>query len=137
MCTKMTRLLIPLACRGVLLCAVFAVWLKPALGTDFVVHLPGVPPVSREMVSYTCDSEGTKIGLPAGKFEVEYIQGGGNSLVVVPISGNALLFANVSSASGERYTAQQYTWWEAKGMATLYSDSLNGKFSTACSRSKR
>jgi membrane-bound inhibitor of C-type lysozyme len=135
--TKMMKPLIPFVRRGALLCAILSVWLQPALGTDFVVHLPGLPPVSREMVFYTCDSQGAKIGLPSGKFEVEYIQGGGNSLVVVPISGNAILFANVSSDSGERYTAQQYTWWQAKGGATFYSDSINGKVSSTCSRIKR
>lgn len=119
---------------GVLLCAALV---KPAPATDLPIHLPGSTPVSRETVSYICDSVGARIGVPSGKFDVEYINGGGNSLVVVPISGNALIFANVSSASGARYTAQQYTWWEAKGAATLYSDSLNGKLQSACMRAKR
>lgn len=134
---KMTKSLIPLIRHSLLLCATIAVWLKPALGTDLLIHLPGLPPVSREMVSYTCDSQGAKIGLPSGKFDVEYIQGGGNSLVIVPIAGNALIFANVSSSSGARYSAQQYTWWEANGAVTFYSDSINGKLSSICSRAKR
>ena len=78
-----------------------------------------------------------QIGVPSGKFDVEYIEGGGNSLAIVPIAGNALVFANVSSGSGARYTAQQYTWWDAKGAVTLYSDSLTGKLQSACSRVKR
>jgi membrane-bound inhibitor of C-type lysozyme len=81
---------------------------------------------------YSCDSVASRIGLPAGRVEVEYINGGGNSLVVIPLAGNALIFSNVSSASGSRYTAQQYTWWDAKGSATLYSNSINGKLQTAC-----
>jgi membrane-bound inhibitor of C-type lysozyme len=133
--TKVTKL--PMIRQGVMLCAGLALWLKPALGTDLSINLPGSTPVSRETLSYTCDSEGAKIGLPSGKFDVEYINGGGNSLVVVPVSGNHLIFANVSSASGARYRAQQYTWWEAQGAVTLYSDSLNGKLSSACSRAKR
>jgi membrane-bound inhibitor of C-type lysozyme len=134
---EMTKSPISLIRHGVMLCASLVLWLKPASATDFPIHLPGSTPVSRETVSYTCDSEGSKIGLPpAGKLDVEYINAGGNALVVVPISGNHLIFANVSSASGARYRAQQYTWWEAKGAVTFYSDSLNGKLSSACSRAK-
>jgi membrane-bound inhibitor of C-type lysozyme len=83
-----------------------------ALATDLTVRLPDFPSISRKSVSYQCDTQGKQIGVPAGPFLVEYIDGGGNSLVVVPISGNALIFANVNSVSGMRYTAQQYTWWE-------------------------
>lgn len=102
------------------------------LATNLTIRLPDSPPVSRKTVSYQCDAPGKQIGVPAGPFSVEYIDGGGNSLVVVPMSGNALIFANVSAASGARYTAQQYTWWDAKGSVTLYSDSLTGKLQTSC-----
>src|SRR3954447_6709351 len=100
--------------------------------TDLVVHLPNSPEITRKTVSYACDASGEAIGVPAAAFPVEYINGGGNSLAVVPISGNSLIFSSVSSGSGARYTAQQYTWWEAKGAATLYSDSLNGKLQSSC-----
>jgi membrane-bound inhibitor of C-type lysozyme len=102
--------------------------------TDLTIHLPDAPPITRQTVTYQCDATGTTIGVPSGQFKVEYIDGGGNSLVVVPISGNALIFSNVSAASGSRYTAQQYTWWDAKGAVTLYSDSLTGKLQTSCHR---
>jgi membrane-bound inhibitor of C-type lysozyme len=100
--------------------------------TDLKIHLPDLVPVSRTNVAYQCDANGAKIGLPSGRFEAEYINGGGNSLVVVPIAGNFLIFSSVSSASGARYVTQQYTWWEAKGSVTLYSDSLTGKLQTSC-----
>jgi membrane-bound inhibitor of C-type lysozyme len=103
--------------------------------TDLTIHLPDSPPITRQTVTYQCDATGTTIGVPAGQFRVEYINGGGNSLVIVPISGNSLIFSNVSSGSGARYTAQQYTWWDAKGAVTLYSDSLTGKLQTSCHRS--
>jgi membrane-bound inhibitor of C-type lysozyme len=106
--------------------------LSPAAGTDLIIHLPNSPSLSRQQVSYQCDANGSKIGVPAGVFAVEYINGGGNSLAVVPIGGNALIFSNVISGSGARYTAQQYTWWDAKGAVTLYSDSLAGKIQSAC-----
>jgi membrane-bound inhibitor of C-type lysozyme len=100
--------------------------------TDLKIHLPDLVPVARTNIAYQCDATAAKIGLPSGRFEVEYIEGGGNSLVIVPIGGRSLIFSAVSSASGTRYVAQQYTWWEAKGSVTLYSDSLTGKFQTSC-----
>jgi membrane-bound inhibitor of C-type lysozyme len=104
----------------------------PASTTDLVIHLPGGKPLARKSVQYRCDATGPKIGLPATPFSVEYINGSGNSLVVVPIYGGSLIFANVASGSGARYAAQQYVWWEARGAATLYLDSLSGTQSSAC-----
>jgi membrane-bound inhibitor of C-type lysozyme len=109
-------------------------FLPLALATDLIIHLPENTSIWRQTVRYQCDGSGSKIGVPAGPFSVEYINGGGNSLVVVPISGNGLIFSNVTSGSGARYTAQQYTWWDAHGAVTLYSDSLAGKMQSACRR---
>lgn len=99
-----------------------------------MIHLPGDASISRQIIQYQCDVNGTKIGVPSGPFSAEYINGGGNSLVVVPISGKMLIFSNVIAGSGARYTARQYTWWEAKGSVTLYSDSLSGKIQSSCRR---
>jgi membrane-bound inhibitor of C-type lysozyme len=63
---------------------------------------------------------------------VEYINGGGNSLAIVPVSGNTLIFSNVIAGSGARYLAGQYTWWESGGSVTLSSDSLAGKMESTC-----
>lgn len=100
--------------------------------TDLTIHLPGAVPVMRQKVLYQCDATGTQIGVPATSFPVEYITGGGNSLVIVPVSGNALIFSNISSDSGTHYTTQQYTWQEAKNSVILYSNSLTGKLQTSC-----
>ena len=100
--------------------------------TDLTIHLPKAATLSHKIVHYQCDPNGAKIGVPAGSFAVEYINGGGNSLVVVPVSGNALIFSNVMAGSGARYTAQQYKWWEAGGAVTLTSDALAGKIETSC-----
>lgn len=110
----------------------FAGFAAVATAADLTVHLAGAATISRKTVQYQCDATGTKIGVPAGSFSVEYINGGGNSLVVVPIAGNTLIFSNVMSASGARYTAQTFTWWEAGGSVTLYSDSLAGKSQSVC-----
>ena len=67
--------------------------------TDLTIHLNGTQPVSRKTVQYQCDAKGAAMGLPATAFPVEYINGAGNSLAVVPVHGVSLIFANVSSAS--------------------------------------
>ncbi len=103
-----------------------------ASAEDITIHLPRNASISRKIVQYRCDAQAAKIGLPAGSFSVEYINGGGNSLAVVPINGNPVIFSNVISGSGARYTAQQFVWWDAKGAVTVYADALNGKLQSAC-----
>src|ERR1700753_750060 len=104
--------------------------------TDLTIHLSGSQAVSRKTVQYQCDAKGPAIGLPATAFPVEYINGAGNSLAVVPIHGNSLIFANVMSGSGARYAAGQYIWGEAGGAVTLYSDSLAGTMPSTCHPAK-
>jgi membrane-bound inhibitor of C-type lysozyme len=103
--------------------------------SDLTIHLSGSQPITRHTVKYQCDAQGAKIGLSAGAFSVEYINGAGNSLAVVPVGGNSLIFANVVSGSGARYAARQYIWWDAGGRGTTFSsDSLAGKMSSECHR---
>jgi membrane-bound inhibitor of C-type lysozyme len=107
-----------------------------ASASDLTIHLTGSQPVSRKTVQYQCDAKAAAIGLPAATFPVEYINGAGNSLAVVPVHGNSLIFANVMSGSGARYAAGQYIWWEAGGSVTMYSDSMAGKMQSACHPAK-
>ena len=102
--------------------------------TDLTIHLKGTQPLTRKTVQYQCDAKGAAMGLPTAAFPVEYINGAGNSLVVVPVHDTSLIFANVNSGSGARYAAGQYIWWEAAGAVTFYSDSLAGKTQSACHR---
>jgi len=103
--------------------------------SDLTIHLSGSQPFTRNTVKYQCDPQGAKMGLPAGMFSVEYINGAGNSLAVVPVGGNSLIFANVVSGSGARYAAGQFIWWDAGGRGTTFSaDSIAGKMSSACHR---
>jgi membrane-bound inhibitor of C-type lysozyme len=102
--------------------------------TDLTIHLNGSEPLTRKTVQYSCDAQGTAIGLPATAFPVEYINGAGNSLVVVQVHGNSMIFANITAGSGARYAAGQYIWWEAGGAVTFYSDSLAGKAQSTCHR---
>jgi membrane-bound inhibitor of C-type lysozyme len=102
--------------------------------SDLKLHLNGTQMFSRNAVKYQCDTQGAKMGLPAGTFSVEYINGGGNSLAIVPLKSNSLVFANVVAGSGARYVAKEFTWWDAAGGAIFSSDSLAGKASSNCHR---
>jgi membrane-bound inhibitor of C-type lysozyme len=105
-----------------------------AAATELTIHLDGSQPISRHTVQYQCNAEGVAMGLPVTSFSVEYIDGAGNSLAIVPIHGMSLIFANMSSASGARYASGPYTWWEAGGAVNFYSDSLAGKMQSSCHR---
>jgi membrane-bound inhibitor of C-type lysozyme len=102
--------------------------------TDLTIHLNGTQPLSRKTAQYQCDAKGAAMGLPAGAFAVEYINGAGNSLVVVPVHDASLIFTNVVSGSGARYAAGSYIWWDAQGSVNFYSDSIAGKMQSACHR---
>jgi membrane-bound inhibitor of C-type lysozyme len=103
--------------------------------TDLTIHLNGTEPLSRNTVRYRCDAQGSKMGLPADVFSVEYLNGVGNSLAVVPVGGHSLIFANVISGSGARYAAEQYIWWDAGGRGvTFSSDSIAGNLTSECHR---
>ena len=113
------------------------VCLASSQAADLTIHLAGDASFSRQSVRVECDANGVKMGLPSGAFSVEYINGGGNSLAVVPVSGNSLIFANVIAGSGARYAARQYVWWDAAGrVITFSSDSLGGKMQSLCHRVK-
>ena len=103
--------------------------------TDVTLHLKGSQAMSRSTVRYECDAEGAKMGLPAGIFSVEYLNGAGNSLAILPVNGASLVFANIVSASGARYAAKQFIWWDAAGRSVSFSsDSLAGKMRCECHR---
>jgi membrane-bound inhibitor of C-type lysozyme len=103
--------------------------------TDVTIHLKGSQVISRSTVQYQCDAQGEKMGLPAGTFSVEYLNGAGNSLAILPVNGATLIFANIISGSGARYAAKQYIWWDAAGRSVSFSsDSLAGKMRSECHR---
>jgi len=79
---------------------------------DITNRLPQAASVTRNTVRYACE------GLPP--IRVEYINAGSNALAVVPVSGEAMVFANVLSGSGARYAAGPYIWWTKGAGADLY-----------------
>jgi len=101
--------------------------------SDLTIHLKGTQPIERKTVNYQCDAAGAKMGLPAGTFSVEYLNGAGNHLAVVPVMGNSMIFVNVPSASGAKYAAERFTWWEAGARGTTFSADFPGpKASSEC-----
>ena len=103
--------------------------------TDLTLHLKGSQAVSRSTMQYECDAEGAKMGLPAGAFSVEYLNGAGNSLAILPVNGESIVFANIFSGSGARYAAKQFIWWDAAGRSVSFSsDSFAGKMRSECHR---
>ena len=105
----------------------------PAHSSDLHIHLQGTAPLTSKVVSFSCDENAGKLNLPTGVFQVQYINGAGNSLAVLPIGGRSLVFSGVLSGSGSRYAADRYTWSDGgpRG-AFLWSDSLAGHAQTLC-----
>lgn len=115
------------------------IWLGMALMTgvagasDLTIHLNGDGVVKRSTAKYQCDAQGTKMGLPSGVFSVEYLNGAGNHLAVVPVKGNSMIFVTAPSGSGAKYAAEEFTWWEAGGTGTTFSSDFPGpKASSSC-----
>jgi membrane-bound inhibitor of C-type lysozyme len=106
--------------------------LAPVYSTSVTIQLAGDKPITRHTVAYTCDVAGSKIGLPAGRFSVEYLSGAGNNLAIVPIQGMSLIFSNVASEYGAQYVAQQYTWWESGENVNVSLDTLTSKRKSSC-----
>lgn len=98
------------------------------------IPMKGSSPVTRKTIHYRCDASGRAVGLPSGPFAVEYINGGGNALAVLPIASDLLVFANVISGSGARYAARQFVWWDAgnRGVSLRW-PTENGERQSNCS----
>jgi len=122
------------AMRRIWLAVGWMVWSAGVAGaSDLTIHLQGNGKVERKTVKYQCDSQGVKMGLPSGAFEVEYLNGAGNHLAVVPVKGNSMVFVTVPSGSGAKYAAEQFTWWEAGGRGTTFASDFPGpKGSSSC-----
>lgn len=107
-------------------------WGAAAAAENLIVRLPGVK-VARIRASFECGADGVALGLPAGPFTVEYLNAGENHLAVLPLHGKQLVFANVISASGARYAAGRYIWWDAgdRGV-TLYAEAIDGHPKADC-----
>jgi membrane-bound inhibitor of C-type lysozyme len=108
---------------------------EDARGADLTLRLSGAGAFTRTVVRYKCDAVGVQLGLPSGPFSVEYINASGNSLAILPVSGSSLVFVSVLSASGARYAAQRYVWWEAAGRSISFSaETASATLRSTCER---
>jgi len=46
---------------------------------------------------------------------VDYLNGAGNHLAVVPVKGNSMIFVTGPFGSGAKYAAEEFTWWKQAG----------------------
>lgn len=107
------------------------------VGEELTVRLPGVA-VTKIHASFDCGADGVALGLPAGPFTVQYLNAGENHLAVLPVHGQALVFASVISASGARYAAGRYVWWDAGARGvTLYAEGVDGHTKADCQLVKK
>jgi membrane-bound inhibitor of C-type lysozyme len=119
--------------NSVTLAAAFLATTATAAENELTIKLTGSGSFARKTVTFECDQNGAAMGLPSGRFPVEYLNGPGNSLAVLPINGRSLIFANVLSASGARYAADKYIWWDAGSRGvTLSSDAVDGTKQASC-----
>lgn len=107
------------------------------LAENLTVRLPGVE-VTRIRAAFECGADGVALGLPSGPFTVEYINAGENHLAVLPLHGQPLIFTNVIAASGARYAAGRYIWWDAGARGvTLYAEGIDGHPKADCRVGKK
>jgi len=108
-----------------------------AAAENLTVPLPGAT-VQRIRATFSCGTEGVALGLPSHPFTVEYLNAGENHLALLPIHGKRMVFVNVISASGARYAAGQYIWWDAGSHGvTLSAEAMNGQPKAECHVVKR
>lgn len=76
------------------------------------LDLPGAAEADRTQVTYACTGD--------RQATAEYVNLGGNSLVVLTVDGRTLLMVGVMSGSGARYAGQHYIWWTKGNSADFY-----------------
>jgi membrane-bound inhibitor of C-type lysozyme len=98
--------------RFALLTALAAILASPALADVSVglgLSLSGDAEV--KATKYTCTG--------SDPLTVQYINADPNYLAIIPIKGKSLVFVNTISASGAKYEAGQFVWWNKGSDATL------------------
>ena len=111
---------------GVRILAGVCVLSLSALAGASDLTIKGAGKFESKTVKYQCDANGVKMGLPAGVFEVEYLNETNNHLAVVPVKGSSKIFVTVPSGSGAKYAADQFVWWEAGRRGTTFQSGFPG-----------
>lgn len=92
-------------------CAISSLSLPAIAEPVLSIPLPVTEESSLIPVEYECETN--------EKIRVTYVNAGENRLAVIPVDGTDMVFANVIAASGARYVAQQFEWWNKGDEATL------------------
>lgn len=80
-----------------------------AVESNLTLSLPG--DVQKSTAIYDCATD--------TPLSVTYINAEPNFLAVIPIDGEDLIFVNTLAASGAKYEAGKYVWWNKGADATL------------------
>jgi membrane-bound inhibitor of C-type lysozyme len=82
-----------------------------AAATELRLPIPGSAPVEKIEAAYDCGAK--------GKLSATYVNSGPNTLALVPVDGQTLVFVTVLSGSGARYASGPWIWWTKGSTATL------------------
>ncbi len=82
-----------------------------AAATELRLPIPGNAPVETIAAAYDCGAK--------GKLAATYVNSGPNTLALVPVEGQTLVFVTVLSGSGARYASGPWIWWTKGPTATL------------------
>jgi membrane-bound inhibitor of C-type lysozyme len=98
---------------------VFALLATPVLADASVtIGLTVTGDMERKTLTYTCTGD-------AESLTVEYVNAAPNFLALIPVKGETLVFASTLTASGAKYQAGPYIWWN-KGTDATLSDATEG-----------
>ncbi len=98
--------------RLVPLAAALAFTSPAAAAVDLSVAITLGGDVQIVTANYGCGSE--------APLTVKYVNAAPNFFAIVPIDGEDMVFVNVISASGAKYVASHYEWWNKGADATLH-----------------
>jgi len=85
----------------------------PAATSSLVISLGTTGDFERKMVKYGCQGDVDSI-------TVDYVNAAPNYLALIPLEGSTLVFNTVLAASGAKYAAGKYVWWNKGTDADLY-----------------
>jgi membrane-bound inhibitor of C-type lysozyme len=84
-----------------------------AVSSSIVITLGATGDFDRKTVNYGCEGD-------VDHLAVDYINAAPNYLSLLPLDGSTLLFNTVLAASGAKYAAGKYVWWNKGTEASLY-----------------
>lgn len=96
------------------ICAAFLLAAPATHAAELTLDVTGAEKAERMKVRYRCAG--------MDPFEVEYVNAGPNTLAIVPVEGERLVFVTVMSGSGARYASGPWIWWTKGDTASLSSE---------------